>query len=458
MEWRLTRFLPAWKDAQSSIYDLSRGKSITKASLFSESLRRAHIIASQFGESRKAFMLVNESPIEFVIDFLSVIISGNVVVPVIKEWPLDTRESIENRLLPVAEILEGNIQCYERECYTAFEEHEDVILHSSGTTSTPKSILHSIKALVANAESLAEHLNISSSDKHLCVLNLAHAHALGFGMLSSLSLDYDLYMSRFMTPNKWVQELSTNNISITSVVPPIANLIASAGKCFDVSDYESLRFVLISSSRLTVGTANEFLRCVNVPIVHGWGQSELSNFVTCTPPISELTRYLHDSTLSVGMPIKGCEVTLVEDEIAVKSQYAAKRIWGDNAIKRIEDFHHTSDLGFWSNQNLFIISRKDEAIIKGAIKYSPTYIENRIRTINFIDDVVAFRIATSFEDDLLGVYVVANKECDRDHLSSQIRKKLADIILVDKIIFGEQSAIPMTQTGKIQRRKMVELA
>lgn len=458
MEMRLREFFPDWQTAQSSIFDLANGKSISKQELFAESLVRAKALALQWGENRNAFMLVNESPIDFIIDFLSVIISENLVVPVIKEWPQDTRRSIEDRLLPVAEISQGSIRRFEREKYTTFEVGEHVILHSSGTTSTPKSILHSIHSLVENAGSLAKHLKVSAEDRHLCVLNLAHAHALGFGMLSSLVLDYDLYMSNFMTPNKWIKELSANRITITSLVPPMANLIAASGKRFEVSSYQSLRFVLISSSKLTMESAQDFLASVSVPIAHGWGQSELSNFVTCTPPISDLTNYIQDATLSIGSPLPGCDVSLSEDEIVVKSAYAAKRIWSDKSVSVLADFHPTGDLGFWFNQSLFITSRKDEAIVKGAIKYSPTYIENRVRALEFVENVVAFKIETSSGDDQLGLFVVSRTSGDQHNLSAQIKSKLADFILVDHIVFGEQSDIPMTQTGKVQRRKMVEMA
>lgn len=455
----LEHYLRGLFSNSAKIHNIDTGVEISCAQAFQKSFDRSLEIKREIPSSEQRFIYIHEDDkINFIIDFFSVILAGHIATPVVREWGEVTKENIDKRLKPVSEIKNGNIFNVK----TDTDRHDmklpkgcSVALHSSGTTSTPKTILHNIEALIGNAESLASSLENSESDKHLCVLPLSHAHGLGFGMLSSLFLGSDLYLSNFTSPQKWVSDIDNYKITITSLVPPLVKILTEQRR---TSDLRTLRYLLVSSSKLSKSTAFEFAERYKTPIAHGWGQSELSNFVTCTPPLeaNEISKF--ENSVSVGFPIHGCDVSLRESMIYVSSPYSCRCIISDEGYSFPGTWHFTGDTGKEDYRGLFIEDRIGDVITRGAIKHSPAQLEDQVaRKVSSVKKCVAMRVATQDEEDKLVLYIVLREGVDnRRSVKLQVRESLSKILLPDEIFIGDESTIPRTQTGKVMKDKLAK--
>lgn len=79
-----------------------------------------------------------------------------------------------------------------------------LIMYTSGTTSHPKGVMHSHRALVSSGEMNAQQMRLTKRDRMLCVLPLFHANALFFHFLATIATGSDLVaLRRFSVRAYW---------------------------------------------------------------------------------------------------------------------------------------------------------------------------------------------------------------------------------------------------------------
>jgi len=246
-------FLTALPAIRGGVYDCDVEDGHSFEEIFSKAILKAEEITATSGDIRKrAIFIYLDKKIDYIIDFFAAIFSGHLAVPVVKEWDSETLEKLRKRLVPLCELKNGQISSLKMDVVhnIEFGVDEHVALHSSGTTSTPKTILHNLASLFGNARATASKLVNTSSDRHLCVLSMAHAHGLGFGLLSSIANGVNLFLHEFKPPKQWLKTIQEYNITVTSLVPPLVSVINAASKRDDESmQTHNLRYILISSSR-----------------------------------------------------------------------------------------------------------------------------------------------------------------------------------------------------------------
>ena len=187
-----------------------------------------------------------------------------------------------------------------------------IVLYTSGTTGNPKGVALGQGSLLANAWSMA--LNFQFEDEtQLAVLPLYHAHALGFGLMTTLTTGGHLvFMERF-DPFAWGEVLRVESVTLTSVVPTLLQPLLQLG--VRAEKIPTLRAVLVSSAPLTASLARAFEEKTKLRLLQGWGLSEYTNFACCLRtdlPEEERRRLLYGQELTcIGSPLPGTEVKVV---------------------------------------------------------------------------------------------------------------------------------------------------
>jgi long-chain acyl-CoA synthetase len=97
---------------------------------------------------------------------------------------------------------------------------------------------------------------------------------------------------------------------------------------------------------------------------------------------------------SVGTPIDGCEVKIVDGEIVVKNPGLFSGYYKNpeaTAEKIRDGWYYTGDSGFFDEEgHLIYWDRVDELLeLKNGEKFSPQYIETRLRFSPYIKDCIA---------------------------------------------------------------------
>ncbi|HZL19416.1 MAG TPA: class I adenylate-forming enzyme family protein [Polyangia bacterium] len=351
-----------------------------------------------------------------------------------------------------------------------------IVLYTSGTTGNPKGVALPQSSLLANAWSMA--MNFGFHDEtQFAVLPLYHAHALGFGLMTTLSTGGHLVFTDRFDPFAWAEVLRAESVTLTSVVPTLLGPLLQVGVRRE--RVPSLRAMLVSSAPLSSALARAFETKTAIPLLQGWGLSEYTNFACCLRadlPDDERKRLLYgDELTSIGGPLPGTEVRVVgpNGEIAGPEERGELQIRGHSsmlsyfkdegataAALSADGWLRTGDEGFFrlagGRPIFFITGRLKETIIRDGDKLSPLAIERRILTD--IPEIEGRMVVLGFPHQVhgeeIGVYLEG--EDLPDDLAARLTKVTGDMPADarPKVILHGAAPIPRTHTGKIQRRKL----
>jgi long-chain acyl-CoA synthetase len=351
-----------------------------------------------------------------------------------------------------------------------------IVLYTSGTTGNPKGVALGQANLLANAWSMAVNFKFEG-ETQLAVLPLYHAHALGFGLMTTLITGGHLVFVERFDPFAWGEILRVEAVTLTSVVPTLLQPLLQIG--VRVERIPALRAVLVSSAPLTASLARAFEEKTKLRLIQGWGLSEYTNFACCLPTglAEEERRWLlyGEELTSIGSPLSGTEVKVVgpdgatlpadeRGELCVRGHSTMLAYFRDDAATAAvlgqDGWLRTGDEGFFraaaSGPAFFITGRIKETIIRDGDKFSPLAIERRILTD--LPEIEGRLVALGFPHELhgeeIGLYL-ESEELD-DELRARLTKVVGDMALDvrPKIILHGSTPIPRTHTGKIQRRKL----
>ena len=360
-----------------------------------------------------------------------------------------------------------------------------IVLYTSGTTGNPKGVALGQGNLLANAWSMAVNFKFDD-ETQLAVLPLYHAHALGFGLMTTLTTGGHLVFVERFDPFAWAEILRLETVTLTSVVPTLLQPLLQLG--VRAEKIPALRAVLVSSAPLTASLARAFEEKTKLRLIQGWGLSEYTNFACCLPTDlaeEERRRLLYGEELtSIGSPLSGTEVKVVgpdgatlpadeRGELCVRGHSTMLTYFRDDAAtaavlgqhgQRGQDeqdgWLRTGDEGFFrataAGPAFFITGRLKEIIIRDGDKFSPLAIERRILTD--LPEMEGRLVALGFPHNLhgeeIGLYL-ESEEID-DELRARLTKVLGEMPLDarPKIVLHGATPIPRTHTGKIQRRKL----
>ncbi len=353
-----------------------------------------------------------------------------------------------------------------------------IVLYTSGTTGNPKGVGLTHGNLVANASGMARNFGLDTTTQ-LAALPLYHAHAFGFGLMTSLLSGGHLVLVDRFDPFTWMSVIKSESVEVTSIVPALLPQLLQLRVHRD--KVPSLRCVMVSSAPLDPALAWSFEEQSGIPLIQGWGLSEYTNFACCLRPDDGPAR--HRKLLfgreypSIGAALAPTEVTVrdasgvevgesVLGELWVRGPSRMHGYFKDEEATRNafrEDWLRTGDEGFFVVEDgervFFITGRIKEIICRGAEKFSPIALERRLAAAlpELAGNLVILGFPHRHYGEEIGVYF------ETTELTGELAGKLKvaiESMLPDqrpKVLLYGGAPIPRTHTGKLQRRKLVPL-
>jgi long-chain acyl-CoA synthetase len=384
-----------------------------------------------------------------------------------------------------------------------------VILYTSGTTSDPRGVLLSHDNLLGEMDAVFPVLDIFSSDAILGVLPLFHALAQMANLLLPFAVGARVVYLESLSVNEIVGALRESQITIFVCVPQffymiherimkefakrgrlarmLLRLMMSAasggrrigvnlGKLFFKRAHEALgagiRFLVTGGSRFDPAIGRD-LQAMGFEILQAYGLTETSGGATVTRPG-------HNVMGSVGQPLHGIEVKIVdgerredglsEGEIAIRGRIVMQGYWnnpGATAEVLHDGWLHTGDLGYIDSRgDLYITGRHREIIVLSSGKnIYPEELEAHYMKSPFIKEICVVGIQEGPGGERLHGVIVPNYEAMREHKIVNAR----DVIRFDveglsaqlpsskRILSYElwQRPLPRTTTRKLKRYEIL---
>src|SRR5262249_39816726 len=127
----------------------------------------------------------------------------------------------------------------------------------------------------------------------------------------------------------WMEVIRKESVSVTSVVPTLLPTLLQMKVHYE--KVPTLRSILVSSAPLEPSVAWAFEEQTGIPLVHGWGLSEYTNFACCLPPEARPAPHRHmlfgGETPSTGPALAPTEVTVRDPSGAEVAELALGELW-----------------------------------------------------------------------------------------------------------------------------------
>ena len=344
---------------------------------------------------------------------------------------------------------------------------EALLLYTSGTTSAPKGVEISHRNLTVSAKNVAEWYNLSERDVTACVMPLFHVHGLVASVMASLlSGGTVIVPQRFSASNFW-PIIRAYGVTWYTAVPTIHTiLLNNALKSGETRDAAGLRFVRSCSSALSPATMEAYEATFGAPILQAFGMTEAAHQALSNPlPPRER------KPGSVGLPT-GVEVTILDDdgkelpagvegELALKGANVTKGYLNNPDATReafTNGWFRTGDLARVDEDGyVSLLGRIKELINRGGEKISPLEVDDVLASHPKIAEAVTVAVPHDIYGEEVEAVVAlkAGESVEAPEIISFCKEKLADFKVPKAIRFVP--VIPRSATGKIQRRRLLEL-
>lgn len=303
------------------------------------------------------------------------------------------------------------------------------IIYTSGTTGIPKGVCLSHRNVLANIKQCIASMSVSSSDRWLSFLPLAHTYERTAGYYVPMSIGAEIYYAQsietlqtqmaevkptvLLTVPLLFSKIKSRILKNIESLPPfkkyLAKKLLSLGskyrnnkshflwKVADIKVFRTirsktggaLRFFVSGGSALNPEVA-EFFDSIGLTILQGYGMTEAS-------PVISVNRL--DSTNkfdTVGKPLSGVEVKLGSDgEILVKGENVMRGYYKneqDTTETIIDGWLHTGDIGEFDTEGRIRITDRKKMLIKtsGGKYISLSHIEDTLAMNIFIESAIVF--------------------------------------------------------------------
>jgi acyl-CoA synthetase (AMP-forming)/AMP-acid ligase II len=340
-----------------------------------------------------------------------------------------------------------------------------VLIYTSGTTGTPKGVMLTHRNLLFSARSTALHRNMTSADNQYCVLPISHIVGISL-LIMTLMVGARIRLVVKYSPAALVKAMAEEGITLLNGVPATYQRLleykATAG--LSKLDRGALRLIAVAGAPLDLDLKARVEKELDLPLFNAFGITE------CSPGISGVRPDAPRGDNSVGAIIAGLEARIVarDGSIVTNGDIGELHVRGPNVMRgyyRAPDltataidedgWFKTGDLARFEGDQMYIVGRTKEMIIRSGFNVYPAEIEAVISTHPaVVQSAVVGRQVEGNEEVVAFVQLLKGSGVTTHDLMAHIGplltsyKRPSEIILMD--------ALPATSTGKLLKHKLAE--
>lgn len=340
-----------------------------------------------------------------------------------------------------------------------------LILHTSGTTSKPKTVPLSHLNITQSMKNISSTYKLTSEDCSYIVMPLFHVHGLIGVLLSTFATQGSVVVPSGFSASRFWADFIKFNCNWFSCVPTISQIMLNVPK---PSPIPYIRFIRSCSSSLAPNIFYELEKEFNTPVIEAYAMTEAAHQMTS----NELPPGIRKPG-TVGKP-QGVEVIILDENDNILPQGTAGEVsirgenvtlgYSNNPKANEENFtkhaHYfrTGDQGYFDKDGFLILTgRIKELINRGGEKISPLELDAIILSHPLIEEAVSFGVEDKKYGQVVNAAVVLkpNSILSYDSLVKFMSDKISTFKIPSKIFFVKQ--LPKTATGKIQRRVISQI-
>jgi long-chain acyl-CoA synthetase len=187
-----------------------------------------------------------------------------------------------------------------------------LLIYTAGTTGLPKGVMLTHGNFMANVESCRQAIEVGEKDRFLCLLPMFHSFSWTVNVLLPIRLGSSIVIMESLLPfDPVLKAIWEHHVTVFCAVPPIFAALTQKVrglKALALRVVNPVRVAISGAAALPVAVHKDFEKAFHIPLLEGYGLTEAAPVVTVNP--------LHKARKpgTVGLPIPGVEVKLVDEE------------------------------------------------------------------------------------------------------------------------------------------------
>jgi long-chain acyl-CoA synthetase len=351
---------------------------------------------------------------------------------------------------------------------TVTPDQPSTIGYTSGTTGQPKGAVQSQRAVLMNCELTARMHGRTEADTVLTALPAPHVYG-NVAINSTFLVGGTVVLMERFDPRATLELVEKQRATMFEGVPAMYAMLL-ADERLDAADLSSLTRCTVGGQTIALPTIERWERVSGARLIELWGMTELSGLGT--------THWVDAESCpgSIGVALPGTEVRVgdLDDasrtapagtpgELLVRGPLVMLGYFGnDEATAAAIDsggWLHTGDIAYADDTgHFFIVDRRKDMIITAGYNIYPAEIERVLAAHPAVAIVAVGPVPDEIKGETARAYVVPAKgaSATAEELIEYCRGRLAAYKVPRSVQFV--TALPQTSTGKIMRRKLIDLS
>ncbi|HJP49435.1 MAG TPA: AMP-binding protein, partial [Pseudomonadales bacterium] len=324
-------------------------------------------------------------------------------------------------------------------------------------------------------QAMTDAMNLSALDSLCGIVPMFHAMGWGLPFAASMLGCKQVYPHKYMVPDRLLQLMSDEEVTISAGVPTIWQGVKSI-----LESDEGSKFDLSKLSRLTCGGSAPpvsmmrwYWETLGVEMVQGWGMTETNPLGTLSRKVAKRSHLKltedqqFENIAKAGLLMPGLELEIFDEEwntlphdgeavgeLLIRGPWIASEYYNDPQPDKFhDDWLITGDVAKIDPEQYLIIADRSKDLIKSGGEWiSSVDLENHIVALEGVSQaaVVAQPHPKWDERPIALVILVEGTNVTRDLILEHCAEIFARWQLPDDVIFVEE--IPLTSTGKIDKK------
>ena len=342
-----------------------------------------------------------------------------------------------------------------------------VLMFTSGTTGSPKGVMHTTNTLVACDNAIAGRFGLVSDDVLLACSPLGHMTGYAAVMMIGIRLGATVVLQDVWEVQRGVALMAAEGVTYTAASTPFLTDICNA-VAGGAPRPSQLRSFLCGGAPIPPVLIERAAKELDLKVCSLWGMTE-----SLASTLTEPSRAADKSSRTDGRPLEGVQVKVVDGEgrslptgetgrLMVRGSQMFMGYYKRPDIHTFDDegWFDTGDLAYLDDEGYIRINgRTKDVLIRGG-ENVPVF---EIESLLYKHPAVAMAAIVGYPDERLGeracAFVVLKPGATLDLAAVQAymeESKVAKQYWPERV--EVVSALPATPTGKIQKFKLREIA
>jgi fatty-acyl-CoA synthase len=340
------------------------------------------------------------------------------------------------------------------------------ILYTSGSTSTPKGVQLQHYALIENMWHIGNRMHVTEHDRLWLAVSLFWGLGCENALFNLMTHGGCVVLQESFDPGEALRIIAGERCTVFYGMP---NMVQAMFEHPDRAKYD------ISMMRRggTLGTREQLQRIAelgvtNVSTIYGLTES----YGNCT--VTDADDPFDVKVATVGKPLPGVDLRIIDPETGreqPRGTVGEIRLKGYVTIGYYKDedknreafdgngYFRTGDLGFLDDANyLHFRGRLKEMIKTGGINVAPVEVEESLLRHPGVKLAFVTGVPDARHDEAIAAVIVRHEgaSVDESALAEHCRRELASYKVPRLMTFVNETDLPLTVTGKLQKNRLHE--